>query len=132
MSNNFSNLSGTTSSEFQISSGSTALVRHLVLTGTGGSTATNRESQSIGLGDYEFYDLKFIATEIVSSVTTATAEQHRGMIANSVVSKVDDIFLEDLATAGITITNVSGNLIITCAGAASINYTISITLTRMG
>jgi len=128
MSKNFSNIAGTTSSEFRLSSGSTAMVRYLVLTGVGGTTATNREAQAIALGDHEFYDLKVIAKD----GSNVWAAQLRGLITVASTTRIEDIFSDDVATADITVTNNAGNLNIVLAGANTIDYTISITLTRMG
>ena len=128
MSQNYSNIAGTTSSEFRLSSGSTAMVRYLVLTGEGGTTATNRESQPIVLGDHEFYDLKVLAKD----GTDIYASQMRGLITTINTTRIEDVFAEDISGADITVTNTSGNLNIALAGASTIEYTISITLTRMG
>ncbi len=128
MSKNFSNIAGTTSSEFRLSSGSTAMVRYLVLTGQGGTNATNRESQPIVLGDHEFYDLKVIGKD----GTDIYASQMRGLITATDTTRIEDIFSEDVTGADITVTNTTGNLNIALAGAGTIEYTISITLTRMG
>lgn len=128
MSKNFANIAGTTSSEFRVSSGSTAMVRYLVLTGEGGTNASNRESTPIVLGDHEFYDLKVIAKD----GTDIWAAQLRGLITASTTTRIEDVFSEDIPTADITVTNATGNLNIALAGASTIEYTISITLTRMG
>lgn len=128
MSKNFQNIAGTTSSEFRLSSGSTAMVRYLVLTGEGGTNASNREATPIVLGDHEFYDLKVIAKD----GTDVYASQMRGLITTINTTRIEDVFAEDVSGADITVTNTSGNLNIALAGASTIEYTISITLTRMG
>jgi hypothetical protein len=121
----FNNIAGTTSSEFSLGAGTGNESRHFVLSSLGSNAkATDRlGADSILVSGVEFYDLKLVAI----NGSNIVAKHLRGVIYNSVVSRVEDVYQEDFE-ADVTLTVNSELLSIECSGDAQ--FTVDIKMTR--
>ena len=120
----FNNTAGTTSSDFALGQGTGNEVRQFVLSRTDGGIATNRSNNSIDISGVEFYDAKVLA----KSAGGIVAKQLRGTINRTTVTRIEDVFQEDIV-ADVTITSNGTTLSVNCTGTG--NFTIYITLTRV-
>jgi len=120
----FNNTAGTTSSDFALGQGTGNEVRQFVLSRTDGGIATNRSNNSIDISGVEFYDAKVLA----KSAGGIVAKQLRGTINGTTVTRIEDVFQEDIV-ADVTITSNGTTLSVNCTGTG--NFTIYITLTRV-
>jgi hypothetical protein len=120
----FNNTAGTTSSDFALGQGTGNEVRQFVLSRTDGGIATNRSNNSIDISGVEFYDAKVLA----KSAGGIVAKQLRGTINGTTVTRIEDVFQEDIV-ADVTITSNGTTLSVNCTGTG--NFTIYITLTKV-
>jgi hypothetical protein len=128
----FSNASGTTSSEFSIGVGSTN-VRHIVLgaTCTSGDThALDRAGNEISVEGIEFFDLKMLAKDQDNHIAT---KQLRGtIVVGGNITKIEDIFEEGF-NGNVSLTLNGNTLSISCAKgtATTATYSVYVTLQRI-
>jgi hypothetical protein len=120
----FNNTAGTTSSDFALGQGTGNEVRQFVLSRTDGGIATDRSNNSIDISGVEFYDAKVLA----KSAGGIVAKQLRGTINGTTVTRIEDVFQEDIV-ADVTITSNGTTLSVNCTGTG--NFTIYITLTKV-
>jgi len=120
----FNNTSGTTSSDFALGQGTGNEVRQFVLSCTNTGAAVDRNGAAIDVAGIEFYDAKVLA----KSTGGVVAKQLRGTINGSTVTRIEDVFQEDIV-ADVGITSSGTTLSVNCTGTA--NFTIYITLTRV-
>lgn len=129
MSRQFTNTTGTTSTEFQLGAGTGAEVRHFVLTAKVNNTpavAQDRDGNEITISGIEFYDIKLLATSDLGSL----ARNIRGTVAGNIVTKIADTFQEDF-DGDITITSNGSTLSVECTSTNAANFTVYVTLTRV-
>lgn len=120
----FNNTAGTTSSDFALGQGTGNEVRQFVLSRTDAGIATDRSNNSIDISGVEFYDARVLAKGVGGIV----AKQLRGIINGTTVTRIEDVFQEDIV-ADVTITSNGTTLSVNCTGTG--NFTIYITLTRV-
>ncbi len=120
----FNNTAGTTSSDFALGQGTGNEVRQFVLSRTDAGIATDRSNNSIDISGVEFYDAKVLA----KSAGGIVAKQLRGTINGTTVTRIEDVFQEDIV-ADVNITSNGTTLSVNCTGTG--NFTIYITLTRV-
>jgi hypothetical protein len=120
----FNNTAGTTSSNFALGQGTGNEVRQFVLSRTDAGIATDRSNNSIDVSGVEFYDAKVLA----KSAGGIVAKQLRGIINGTTVTRIEDVFQEDIV-ADVSITSNGTTLSVNCTGTG--NFTIYITLTRV-
>jgi hypothetical protein len=120
----FNNTAGTTSSDFALGQGTGNEVRQFVLSRTDAGIATDRSNNSIDISGVEFYDAKVLA----KSTGGIVAKQLRGTINGTTVTRIEDVFQEDIV-ADVEITSNGTTLSVNCTGTG--NFTIYITLTRV-
>ena len=120
----FNNTAGTTSSDFALGQGTGNEVRQYTLSCTDGGVATDRNNNSIDIDGVEFYDAKVLA----KSSGGIVAKQLRGIINGTTVTRIEDVFQEDIV-ADVNITSNGTTLNVNCTGTG--NFTIYITLTRV-
>lgn len=120
----YNNTAGTTSSNFALGQGTGNEVRQYTLSCTDTGVATDRAGNQIDISGVEFYDAKVLA----KSSGGIVAKQLRGTVAGTTVTRIEDIFQEDIV-ADVNITSNGTTLSVNCTGTG--NFTIYITLTRV-
>lgn len=120
----FNNIAGTTSSDFALGQGTGNEVRQFVLSQTDTGSAVDRTGNQITIAGIEFYDAKVL----VKSTGGIVAKQLRGTINGTTVTRIEDVFQEDIA-ADVAVTSDGTTLSVNCTGTG--NFTIYITLTRV-
>jgi len=120
----YNNTAGTTSSDFALGQGTGNEVRQYTLSRTDTGIATDRTGTQIAIASVEFYDAKVL----VKSAGGIVAKQLRGTINGTTVTRIEDVFQEDIA-ADVTVTSDGTTLSVNCTGTG--NFTIYITLTRV-
>jgi len=120
----YNNTAGTTSSDFALGQGTGNEVRQYSLSRTDTGIATDRTGAQIAIASVEFYDAKVL----VKSTGGIVAKQLRGTINGTTVTRIEDVFQEDIA-ADVTVTSDGTTLSVNCTGTG--NFTIYITLTRV-
>jgi hypothetical protein len=120
----FNNTAGTTSSDFALGQGTGNEVRQFVLSRNDAGIATDRSNNSIDISGVEFYDARVLA----KSAGGIVAKQLRGTINGTTVTRIEDVFQEDIV-ADVNITSNGTTLSVNCTGTG--NFTIYITLTRV-
>jgi hypothetical protein len=120
----FNNTAGTTSSDFALGQGTGNEVRQFVLSRTDAGIATDRSNNSIEINGVEFYDARVLA----KSAGGIIAKQLRGIINGTTVTRIEDVFQEDIV-ADVALTSNGTTLSVNCTGTG--NFTIYITLTRV-
>ena len=132
MSKRFNNIAGTTSSEFEIGTGSVS-VRHIVLGAVCTSTsaiAVDRENAQPQVSGIEFIDMKVLAKDNAGNILT---KQFRGSVnQDGNINLVEDTFEEGF-NGSISVTLSGNNLLITCSkgSATSATFSVYVTLQRI-
>lgn len=128
----FSNTSGTTSSEFELGTGFDTNVRYIVLSAVtdGDTNAVDRNGQEITISGVEFFELKMLAKDTAGNVST---KQLKGSVTESgSVYSIEEVF-QDSAGADITLSVNGATLSITCLhGSVALTYNIYVSLLRAG
>jgi hypothetical protein len=120
----YNNTAGTTSSDFALSQGTGNEVRQYALSCTDTGVAVDRTGNQVSIVGVEFYDAKVL----VKSSSGIVAKQLRGTVNGSVVTRIEDVFQEDVV-ADVNMTANGTTLSVNCTGTG--NFTIYITLTRV-
>ena len=120
----YNNTAGTTSSDFALGQGTGHEVRQYSLSCTDAGVATDRTGNQVSIVGVEFYDAKVL----IKSSSGIVAKQLRGTVNGSVLTRIEDVFQEDIA-ADVTLTSNGTTLSVNCTGTG--NFTIYITLTRV-
>lgn len=128
----FSNSSGTTSSEFELGAGFSTNVRHIVLSAVtdGDTNAVDRNGQEIEISGVEFFEIKMLAKDTAGNVST---KQMKGSVTEGgSVYSVEEIY-QDSASANITLGITGSTLSIVCAHSSlELTYNIYVSLLRAG
>lgn len=123
----FNNISGTTSSEFQIGVGAASATHHIIfaICDSTDIAAADKNNNEIPVSGIEFYDMKIVAKNTAGEIV---AKQLRGTVNGTTLTRIEDIFQEEFS-ADVTLTSNGTTLTVTCKSTGSLtNYTIYTTM----
>jgi len=127
MTKKYNNISGTTASEFTIGVGTAQSVQYVLSAVCSGSdtVALDKNDDNISFTGFQFYDMKIVAKNTAGLVL---AKQIRGTINNTTITKIEDIFQEELS-ADVRLTSNGSIFTVTCVTTGTeTHYTIHVTL----
>jgi hypothetical protein len=127
MTKKYNNISGTTASEFTIGVGTAQSVQYILSAVCLGSdtVALDKNDDNISFTGFQFYDMKIVAKNTAGLVL---AKQIRGTINNTTITKIEDIFQEELS-ADVRLTSNGSIFTVTCVTTGTeTHYTIHVTL----
>jgi hypothetical protein len=130
MTKKYNNIAGTTASEFTIGVGTAQSVQYVLSAVCLGSdnVALDKNDGNISFTGFQFYDMRIVAKNTAGLVL---AKQIRGTINNTTVTKIEDIFQEELS-ADVRLTSNGSMLTVTCLDTGTeTHYTIYVTLTSV-